>query len=734
MLASWALPRYLPLAPADNRIAVRTEDHPIDYLTFEGEIPPGQYGAGKMQVHDAGTYAVIKWDERKVEVELLGKRISGRYALFPLARSDEPVGSDWMIHRMDPPLDPSAQPMPSGVAPMLACAGDLPGSDGWAFEVKWDGVRALVRSEPGRLTLTARSGNDVTARYPEIAAINRALHEHAALIDGEIVAFGADGRPSFQALQRRMHVENEARVKRLARDLPVTFIAFDLLWLDGHSLMAAPYSERRKRLDGLALSGARWQAPDTHDDGGELLAAAERLGLEGVVAKRRGSAYEPGRRSSAWIKVKPGRSADLVIGGWTAGEGARSGRLGAVLVGEYDDAGQLRYAGRVGSGFTDDGLDDLVRQLEPIAADVSPFAPIEGQSATPPGARWVHPQLTCEVSFTERSQAGILRHPVWRGLRESSPRLLIKEECDVRGKGRTGIAIADGRDIAVTNLAKLMYPAAGFTKRDVLSYYAAIAPVMAPHLAGRALTMKRFPAGTEGQAFFEKRAPAHRPEWVRTKAVEMGRDSIEFVIADDAATLVWLAQLAALELHPSLALATQPAVPTAVVFDLDPGEPASIVECCAVALLLRGMLEGLGLTSFVKTSGSKGLQLYLPLNRPDASFDATKAFAKVVAELLAREEPSLVVATQAITARKGRVLIDWAQNDRARTTVGAYSLRARPQPTVSTPLSWDEVAQCVTSGDAQQLSFTAPRVLERVVEQGDLMAPVLSLSQVLPAA
>ncbi len=734
VLASWALPRYIPGSPGDNRIAIRTEDHPLEYLDFEGEIPPGEYGAGAMRIHDAGAFEVLKWDARKVEVDLHGERIRGRYALFALAPAGEPAGKDWMVHRMDPAVDPDAEPMPAIVAPMLARAGGLPEGAGWAFEVKWDGVRALVRSEPGRMTLHARSGGDITARYPEIARMNRALHEHSALLDGEVVAFDAQGRPSFQALQRRMHLENESRVRRLAAEVPVTFVAFDLLWLDGRSLMALPYTARSEQLHALLLDGDHWQAPEPHEDGAALLAAAERLGLEGVVAKRRDAPYAPGRRSAAWTKVKLRRSADLVIGGWVEGAGGRAGRIGALLVGEPSGDGRLRYAGRVGTGFSDRALDDLATRLEPLSCERSPFEPAARGAGPPRGGHWLLPQLTAGVGFTERSEDGMLRHPVWLGLRDDgSARLVLDDERTVRGKGAAATAVIAGRRIPVTNLDKVLYPGAGFTKRQVIDYYAQIAPVLVPHLAGRALTLKRYPGGVGGEAFFEKRVPSHAPAWVRAEPVALGRETIDFVVADDAATLVWLAQLAALELHPSLALARTPDQPTAVVFDLDPGEPATIVQCCEVARLLHGMLEGLGLRSFAKTSGSKGLQVYMPLNRPEATFDAAKGFAKAVAELLAREEPGLAVATQAKSARRGKVLIDWAQNDRAKTTVAVYSLRARDQPTVSTPVTWREVDECASSGDAEPLVFTAAGVRGRVAEHGDLFAGVLSLSQPLPA-
>jgi bifunctional non-homologous end joining protein LigD len=278
----------------------------------------------------------------------------------------------------------------------------------------------------------------------------------------------------------------------------------------------------------------------------------------------------------------------------------------------------------------------------------------------------------------------------------------------------------------------VLYPKTCFTKRDVIEYYATIAPVMLPHLQGRALTVTRWPDGVQGKSFFQKQTPAHAPDWVRTVTLPSERKPIDYTLVEDLSTLVWLANLAAIELHTPLARAEQPDRPTVLVFDLDPGEPATIVECCRVARQLQGMFENLGLQSFAKTSGSKGLQLYVPLNNPDVTFAQTKPFARAVAELLEQAEPDLVVSRMTKSRRKGKVLIDWSQNDRNKTTVCAYSLRASEHPTASTPLEWAEVASALEAGDPQVLAFEAHTVLERVAERGDLFAPVLSIVQALP--
>jgi bifunctional non-homologous end joining protein LigD len=758
VLASWAIPKGLPETPKDNRLAVWTEEHPLEYLDFQGEIPSGQYGAGTISIWDRGTYEALKWEPRKIEVALHGERLEARYALFPISKEEEP--KDWMIHRMDPPVDAEREPMPERVKPMLARAGALPGEDaGWAYEIKWDGVRAIAYSKPGELRLESRNLNEITGRYPELRRLNRALSSHAAILDGEIVAFDEQGRPSFAALQHRMHVGSSSQAGRLAKSSPVTYMIFDLLWLDGHSLMGLPYTERRERLAALALTGEAWQTPEhLINSGSDVLKASAEQGLEGIVAKRLDSTYQPGARPTSWVKIKNAGRQELVIGGWIPGEGRRKQRIGALLVGVYDADGALRYAGRVGTGFSESELERLAALLAPLERASSPFTADRSKIGQQPPRKaiFAEPRLVAEIEFTEWTKRGSLRHPSYKGLRDDKAAAeVVREDGPVaRAAGesaapggreqRGGLlvreegakkasATIEGHELKLSNLDKQLYPRAAFTKRDVIDYYAAVAASMIAHLQGRALTVKRWPDGVEGQFFFQKQAPSHRPEWVRTVTLPSSRKPIDYLLADDRATLVWLANLAALELHTPLARAEAVERPTELVFDLDPGEPATLIECCRVALALQGMFENLGLQSFAKTSGLKGLQLYLPLNSQTVTFEQTKPFAKAVAELLEDAEPELVVSRMTKARRAGKVLIDWSQNDSRKTTVCVYSLRASERPTVSTPVEWPEVRAALDSADPARLTFEADRVLERVAERGDLFAPVLSLVQELPA-
>jgi bifunctional non-homologous end joining protein LigD len=734
-LASWAIPNGIPPDPSENRLAVRTEDHPLEYLDFHGEIPKGQYGAGTMTIWDRGTFEVHKWEDRKVEVTFRGERLRGRYGLFPIGR-DGDSKNDWMIHRMDPPEDRDRVPMPGRIQPMFARSSEKlpPDQKRWSFEVKWDGVRAIAYAQPGRLRLESRNLNEITNAYPEVRGILDDLGMHEAVLDGEIVAFDDAGKPSFERLQRRMHVTSPSAVRRLAASVPIVYAIFDLLYLDGRSLMELPYTERRARLEQLELGGKAWRVPASHPgEGKRLLEATRSQGLEGVVAKRLDSRYEPGRRSGAWVKVKNTLRQELVIGGWIPGEGKRRDRIGALLMGYYRD-GDFVCAGRVGTGFTEATLEQLMARLKPLERKTSPFT---GGAKPPREAVFVEPRLVAEVEFREWTSDGVMRAPSFKGLREDKearevgPEDGYPEALFEHVERLTGDAISvvvEGRELRITNWDKVLFPQAGFTKGDLIAYYARIAPAVLPHLRDRPLTLKRYPNGVDAQYFYEKQSPSHRPEWVQTARI----NRVDYTLAQDRPTLVWLANLADVELHTSLSLADAPERPTMLVFDLDPGPPAGIVECCEVGLVLRGLFEQVGLQSFAKTSGSKGLQVYVPLSTA-TSYKQTKPLARRIAELLEQRMPELVVSRMTKRLRPGKVLVDWSQNDAHKTTVTVYSVRARERPTVSTPVSWDEVARCWESGDEQLLTFEVDQVLERVEAQGDLFAPVESLKQELPA-
>jgi bifunctional non-homologous end joining protein LigD len=423
VLVSWAVPRGIPRDPKTNHLAVHVEDHPLSYIDFAGEIPSGSYGAGTVEIWDHGTYETLKFRPNEVMVVLHGERVRGKYVLF------QTRGKDWMIHRMDPPEEPGWEPLPMGLRPMLARLAELPSHDEeYAFEIKWDGIRALVSVDGGGVGVTTRTGRDVTPRYPELRPLGEALGARAVLLDGEIVAFDPDGRPSFGRLQQRMQLTSDSVIRRRAREVPVVLMLFDVLHLEGRSLLGLPYTERRELLEGLELGGPAWQTPAYHrGDGAALLELSRGQGLEGVVAKRLDSRYEPGVRTGAWLKLKNHRSQELVIGGWLPGQGGRQGRVGALLVGYHDrtaaeaeaenEPQRLVYAGRVGTGFTEETLERLSEALEPLRRERSPF---HGRQP-PRHSRWVEPELVAEVEFSEWTHTRTLRAPSFEGLRPDTP-------------------------------------------------------------------------------------------------------------------------------------------------------------------------------------------------------------------------------------------------------------------------------------------------------------------------
>ena len=423
VLVSWALPRGIPEHPDENRLAVHTEDHPLEYLEFAGEIPKGEYGAGTMEVWDSGTYDAEKFRDNEVIATFQGERFKGRYALFATR------GKDWLIHRMDPPEDPSYEPMPDRIEPMLARSGGLPRDEAkWGFEVKWDGIRTVAFADHGHITLQGRNFTDFTPRYPEVRELARELGARRLILDGEIVAFDSEGRPSFERLQSRMHLASDSAVRRRVKDTPVTYVIFDVLYLDGHSTFPLAYEQRREVLEALELEGPAWRAPAYHrGEGKALLAATRELGIEGVVAKRLDSTYLPGQRNSSWVKVKNVNEQDVVIGGWTPGEGGRARSLGALAVGVYDD-GKLAYAGKVGTGFTEKTLALLQRELAPLRRESSPF---EGRQP-PKGTIFVEPRLVARVELREWTRSGTMRAPSFKGLRDD----MDPQDC-VRDEGRS---------------------------------------------------------------------------------------------------------------------------------------------------------------------------------------------------------------------------------------------------------------------------------------------------------
>ncbi|GAB3891903.1 DNA ligase D [Kibdelosporangium lantanae] len=541
--------------------------------------------------------------------------------------------------------------------------------------------------------------------------------------------------------------------------MPVRLLLFDLLVLDGRSLLDQPYDRRRELLTGIGMPEPyriavvpAFTASDLAADRltpERLLARVAAEGQEGLVAKHRTAPYTPGRRTDAWVKKAVTHTQEVVICGWRPGQSRLTGTLGGLLLGAHDPGtGDLVYLGDVGTGFTERARGDLQARLEPLERRSHPFA------ETPPRddvrrARWVEPTLVGEVEYRQFTRGvGRLRHTSWRGLREDkTPQDVIAPTGNgaapvpppsprtVTSPNRKVTVQAGKRQLTLSNLEKVLYPAAGFTKAHVISYYTRIAPVLLPHLAGRPITTIRFPDGVEGERFFEKNVPRGAPSWLPTVRLPSSGsrgsgETIAYPLFDEPAALVWAANLAALELHvPQWTVdgGGQRRMPDRLVFDLDPGPGTTIVECAEVAGRLYEVLVEDGLTPVAKTSGAKGMQVYASVRTEHA--ERTSAYAKSIAQRFATETPTLVTAKMAKSLRTGKVFIDWSQNNPSKTTVAPYSLRGRDHPTVSTPITWDEVRAC---GQPADLVFTADQVLDRVTELGDLFAELTATHAPLP--
>jgi bifunctional non-homologous end joining protein LigD len=622
----------------------------------------------------------------------------------------------------------------------------------WAYEYKLDGYRAAMRiAADGTTVLTSRNGIDFTDEFASLAGVlAEGLDGQAAVLVGEIVVYNEAGQVEFGLLQeRRGRYQRHRSAGRSGpfEDVAVRFVAFDLLRLGEAVLLGRPYDERRHLLSQLPMPDPYRVSVIPAFTFEEL--AADRVtpamlldrmaaeGKEGLVAKLRNSTYLPGRRPDSWLKHPLVQTQEVIVCGWRPGQNRFAGMLGGLLLGGHDPVtGDVVYLGDVGTGFSEAERRALQARLEPSEIGTHPFA------VAPPRedvvrARWVRPELVGEVQYRQFTRgAGRLRHTSWRGLRADrniadvvAPRSSLRDAPpapappDPVASGQRITVRVGERQLAVSSLDKVLYPAEGFTKAEVISYYAQVAPVMLPHLAARPVTFIRFPDGVEGGQFFEKNVARGAPDWLSTVALastgSRGRgETIEYVVVEELAALVWAANLAALELHvPQWTVTPDGArgLPDPLVFDLDPGPGTTVVECAD------------GLTPRAQTSGSKGMQVYCGIHTDSAQ--APSAYAKAVAMGLARQTPDRVTATMAKAARTGRVFVDWSQNNPHKTTIAPYSLRGREHPTVSTPVTWEEVRAC---DQVELLTFTAEDVLHRVDQLGDVFADLGETRAALP--
>jgi bifunctional non-homologous end joining protein LigD len=710
-LASWAVPKGVPLRKGERHLAVHVEDHPLEYADFAGVIPAGQYGAGTVEIWDRGTYDLL--EEKRdggLTVRLYGERLEGVWTLVPASLDGDP--KNWLLLRKD--ADDGAAGR--RYQPMLATSSDrLPSGEGWVFEPKWDGFRAIVTISGGEVTLMSRNGNDLTERFRDAArAAAHAITTPDAVLDGEICVLDHEGRSRFSLLQESGGT--------------VVLVLFDVLEVDSVAVVDEPLAERRKQLEGIVGPSNEVFVSPQFDDGAALLAAARDQELEGVVAKKTDSPYKPGRRSTDWHKLKLRQTQEVVIAGYTRGQGRRTGGFGALVVGIHD-AGVLRWAGNVGTGFSDSEIERLLGLLAPLRRSDSPFADVPRM----PRVRrsditWVEPKLVAEVEFAEWTHEGRLRSPTYMRLQEDKAALEVRREREPLPP----VLKRRGKELRLSNLDKPFWAEEGITKGDLVAYYRDVAEALVPHLRGRPFTMKRYPDGWQGKSFFQKNAPSHMPDWIeRAPFPASTRDGekriIEYAVVNDELALLWMANMGCIDLHTWASRVDRPERPDWVMFDLDPSEGSSFEEVIEVARLVKATLDLLELESFPKTSGSRGIHVLVPIARRH-SFEEVREFAGIVAGALARAHPGLATTEWAREKRRG-VLVDANQNGPGRTNASVYSVRPRAGATVSTPLRWEEVVSGL-----DPTSFTMDAVFDRVSRYGDLAAGALGGKQSLKAA
>ncbi|MGQ0697414.1 MAG: DNA ligase D [Panacagrimonas sp.] len=736
-MKSWAVPKGPSFDSKVKRMAVHVEDHPISYSSFEGTIPPKQYGAGKVIVWDSGTWHPAG-DPRKgyrdgnLKFVLDGHKLHGRWVLIRMKRTgekqepwllikekDEFVRSSAEFSVVDELPDsvksaPRAAPrkktktsraanllaeairarLPEKLSPQLATLVDGPPSDaeGWSYEIKFDGYRLLTRIEGADIRLFTRNGNDWTAKLLPLKKAIAKLKLPPGWYDGEIVVPNEHGVPDFGALQQSFDAGKTA---------DIVLYLFDLPWFDGHDLRAVPLESRRAILEGLLESKTSQQVrfSEVFDGGAKnVLTSACKLGLEGVIAKRRDSTYVS-RRSTDWIKLKCSQRQEFVIGGFTDPQGSRTD-FGALLLGVHDEQGVLHYAGKVGTGFDQRGLAKLKIQLDALTASKSPFAKtsaIEGQP------HWVKPTLVAEVSFGEWTRDGHVRHSVFHGLRSDKPaKLIVREKAERMKKSpKPGRVSKDTPQslsgLRVTHPERVIDESSGATKLDLVRYYGLVGELMMEHLRNRPVALLRASKGVGGEQFFQKHAETEKLPGIRQLDPALNTSHPAMLTVAAKQGLLSAAQWNVVEFHTLNTGIKSFEHPDRMVFDLDPGEGVAWKEVQEAAQLVHGFLSQLGLTAFLKTSGGKGLHVVVPLRKLH-DWDGVKGFSQAIVSHLAKNIPQRFVAKSGPKNRIGKIFIDYLRNGLGASTVCAWSARARPGLGISVPVDWSEL-ESLRGGD-----------------------------------
>ncbi len=752
VLRSWAVPKGPSYDTAEKRLAVLVEDHPLEYGDFEGLIPKGNYGAGAVIVWDRGLWRPVGdpmagLAQGKLLFELRGYKLRGLWTLVKLKKSEK----DWLlIKERDAWTSKAGEELPrESVLSGLTVEALGEGQDGgeaireelirlgaprrqvdgksvglmlaetaeqafsrkdWVFEPKLDGYRVLAARAPSGPRLLTRNGNDCSTSFPEIFRALAALPFDRLVLDGEVVALDDEGRPSFQRLQGRAKLSRPLDIRHASVNIPVTYYAFDLLGFDDFDLRTLPLTARKAALrQVLPPVGALRYLEHVEEEGEALYEEAERLGLEGVVAKKAGSPYKPGR-SAAWLKIRSRRTADFVVVGFTAPKGSRGG-FGALHLADYLD-GALTYAGRAGSGFSDKQLTEVRRTLE---RQVRAVAACAGPLPSEKGTTWVEPTLVCEVSFSEWTDEGLLRQPVFLRFRDDKrPEECVRSGGSGAGDSEGGTSRGNGSSKAgkvsrsardevqesggqaelpfeLTNLKKVFWPDEGYTKGDLLEYYRAVAPWLLLYLRQRPLVMTRYPDGIKGKSFFQKDAPGFRPDWIRTERMwsEDTQREIDYFVCDEEASLLYVINLGSIPLHLWASRSPTLERPDWCVLDLDP-KGAPFEHVVEVAQAAKDLCERIELPLLVKSSGSSGLHLLVPLGR-QCTHEQSRSLGELLARCIVGQLPEIATIVRQVSLRDGRVYVDYLQNGSGKLIVAPFSARPLPGAPVSVPLTWREV-------------------------------------------
>ena len=784
VLVSWAVPKGPSLDPARKSLAMKVEDHPLDYGTFEGNIPQGNYGGGSVMLWDQGTYDVLgdanaqeQLDRGDFKFELHGKKLNGSFAIVRMKHAGK--GNEWLlIKKKDQYADAKYDieqfgwsaatkrtqeeiandveqlqvaklkgarkaEIPEMPEPMLATAVTKPPTDShWIYEIKWDGVRAMCLLQDGSLRIYSRRGNRAEKQYPELAVLVKHVNAKTAWLDGEICVLDSEGRAHFQDIQPRIGA-NLASVPRLAESSPATLFLFDVLYVDGYDLRGCALKDRKKILNALVTPDDVIRISEAFDTGGqEMFEAARKMGLEGILAKDARSTYE-GSRSTRWQKVKISNEQEFVIAGFTKGEREY---FGALVLGVQRE-GKLLHVGQVGTGFDHKLMKRIYDRLAPLVMKSSPFA----DRPKVKNVTWVQPEVVCQIRFLEWTQEGMLRAPVFVGLREDKTAQEVvreepvaePEEIEPHAKPPAGATAStidlsgseasvevDGRTLKFTNLNKVFFPKEGWKKRDLLSFYDAAAEWLVPHLKDRPLSMKRYPNGIGEDYFFQKNAGSHFPTWMTCEPIsEHGGTKLNnYPLANDRASLLYLVNLGCIDQNPWMSRVGNLDHPDWMLLDLDPVE-TDFDQIVEAALLVRELLSELGLQGYPKTTGGDGMHVYVPLEGV-YSYDQVRSFAEIVAQLALDREPNLFTTPRSVNKRqKKRVYFDYLQIGTGKTIAAPYVVRAYEGAPVAAPLDWKEVKHGLRPED-----FRLDNAIARFERVGDLFSPVLQGGQRLEDA